>query len=102
MKEFLLKALPLVLLFVSAAIHACCACPMAFHDQEGQDPAERAILGAAKRKRLRVMAPITTIVIELIFSRIKLRFSGGRSFFRLADINSEKLIKETGQKRQLR
>jgi hypothetical protein len=89
MKKFLLTALPLVLLFVSAAIHTCCACPMAFDDQDGPGPAERAILGAAKRKRPRVMARVTRTVIELIFSRIKLHFSGRRSFFVLANIDSE-------------
>ena len=51
MKKLLLKALPLALLFLSAAIHACCACPMEFHDEEGLGPAQRALLGAAKRKR---------------------------------------------------
>ena len=71
MRKFLFKALPLVLLFVSAAIHACCACPMAFHDEEGPGPAERAIFGAAKRKRPRIMARITRTVNELIFSRVK-------------------------------
>ncbi|MGA2885668.1 MAG: hypothetical protein ABSE80_10995 [Halobacteriota archaeon] len=71
MRKFLFKALPLVLLFVSAAIHACCACPMAFHDEEGPNPAERTIFGAAKRKRPRIMARITRTVNELIFSRVK-------------------------------
>jgi len=51
MKKLLLKALPLALLFLSAAIHACCACPMEFHDEEGPGPAQRALLGATKRKR---------------------------------------------------
>jgi hypothetical protein len=51
MKKLLLKALPLALLFLSAAMHSCCACPMEFHDEEGLGPAERAWLGAAKRKR---------------------------------------------------
>ena len=50
-KKLLLKALPLALLFLSAAIHACCACPMEFHDEEGPGSAERACLRTAKRKR---------------------------------------------------
>ena len=80
MKKFLLKALPLVLLFVSAAIHTCCACPMAFDDQDGPGPAERAILGVAKRKRPSVMAQIMRTVIELISAALSCTSADGGSF----------------------
>lgn len=66
--------MPLVLLVLSAAIHTC-ACPYELDEHEGPGPAERARLEAAKRKRPRVMARITRLmvmnVIELIFTRVK-------------------------------
>lgn len=71
--KLLLKAMPLVLLVLSAAIHTC-ACPYEPDQHEGPGPAERARLGAAKRKRPKVMARITRLmvmnVIELIFTRV--------------------------------
>lgn len=51
-RKFFLKATPLVLLFLSAAIHTC-ACPYELHGHEGPGPAERACLGVGKRKRRR-------------------------------------------------
>lgn len=62
---------------------------MAFHDEEGPGPAERAIFGAAKRKRPRIMARITRTVNELIFSRVKCALERAEVIFTLADINSE-------------
>ena len=72
MKSKLLKALPLALLFLSVAIHACSACPMELHDEEGPGPAERALLGAAKRKRGRgriashiELVTLTSLIVQL-------------------------------------
>lgn len=60
--KLLLKATPLVLLVLSAATLTC-ACPHEFHEYEGPGLAERALLGAAKRKRPGVIARITRLMV---------------------------------------